>query len=57
MSQSLHLEELPLPPGDYAVRYILSDIFGRYLPQDLVELHWDGENFFLDVPVFTCYYT
>ena len=45
MSQSLDLEEIPLPEGDYAVRYILSDVFDRYLPQDLVKLHWDGETF------------
>ena len=45
MYRSILIESITVPPGEYAVRYILTDIHGREIPQKMVHLHWDGEVF------------
>lgn len=45
MYRSILVESIPIPPGEYAIRYILTDINGREIPQEMVYLRWDGEAF------------
>ncbi len=45
MHKFIEVEEVPLPEGDYAVRYIMTDIYGREIPQEMAYLHWDGETY------------
>lgn len=45
MYRSLEIEEKPLDPGTYYVRYILTDIFGRKRFLPMTKISWDGAVF------------
>ena len=50
MYRSMEIEEIPLPPGEYAVRYVLTDLFGRKMPQEMIHVTWDGTTFQTQLP-------
>ena len=45
MYRSFDVEESEIPAGNYAIRYILQNIVGKELPQEMQYIYWDGEIF------------
>ena len=45
MYRRLYVTETVIPEGDYAIRYIVTDLHNRELPQEMQYLHWDGQTF------------
>ncbi|MBQ8306537.1 MAG: hypothetical protein IJX90_10025 [Blautia sp.] len=45
MFRNLYIEEMELPAGDYAIRYIITDLHGRERAQEMQYIHWDGTAF------------
>ena len=45
MHRNFDVEESVIPVGNYAICYIMQDIIGRELPQEMHYIYWDGENF------------
>ncbi|MBQ7584442.1 MAG: hypothetical protein IJT24_07505, partial [Lachnospiraceae bacterium] len=44
VSQSITLEEKPLPAGEYGYAFVLTDLLGRRIETDRVSFTWDGEK-------------
>ena len=45
MHRNFDVEESVITVGNYAICYIMQDIIGRELPQEMHYIYWDGENF------------
>ena len=44
MPGKIEIKEVPLPVGRYAAAFLITDIFGREVQTERVDLMWDGTN-------------
>ena len=44
MYRSLELVDIPLPPGQYFIQFVIYDLFMRPMELERIEIHWDGEE-------------
>ena len=48
MMRNIDVEENELPAGDYAIRYVFTDVHGREIPQEMIYYSWDGNTFTIE---------
>ena len=44
MYRSLVVDDIPLPPGTYYIKFIVYDLFMRPMELEPIEIYWDGES-------------